>query len=225
VIKKENLLNRVNQLVAFIHTLPSFQLSNTYDVPYNHMGATITDAVLQAGIVYDTVVRPRVEHIRQSYPEASTPNGFLKLVAEKSAENVLKWNHPEKPARAVALATFFQAEGIETEGDLSNWLAIDENLPRLLEIRGIGPKTVDYLKILTGMNTAAVDRHMYTFLKEAGIQVQGYDDAKALLNATADEMGIYRPALDYSIWRYMSTKSKRKKKKFALKSKNVTASI
>jgi hypothetical protein len=37
-------------------------------LPYGHMGATLTDAVLQSGISYETVVLPRVERILRDYP-------------------------------------------------------------------------------------------------------------------------------------------------------------
>jgi hypothetical protein len=203
---KDNLQYVTNQLSSFIRALPDFQLVEYFDGLYNHMGATITDAALQAGINYDTVVRPRVQHVRQDYPQASTTSGFLRLLHEQGAEKVLRWKHPEKPARAVALATFLQTEGVETETDLANWLAVDSNLPGLRGVRGVGPKTVDYLKILCGMNTAAVDRHMYAFLEEAGVQVRSYSEARALVNAVADEMGVHRAVLDHSIWRYMSSK-------------------
>jgi thiamine monophosphate kinase len=33
---------------------------------YSHMGATITDSILQAGVKYDTVVIPRVKNIREN---------------------------------------------------------------------------------------------------------------------------------------------------------------
>lgn len=35
---------------------------------YNRMGALIVDAVLQAGIYYDTVVKPRLKESRMNFP-------------------------------------------------------------------------------------------------------------------------------------------------------------
>ncbi len=66
-------------------------------------------------------------------------------------------------------------------------------------IKGIGSKTIDYFKILTGIQTYAIDRRLLDFLKQAGIEVSSYDEAKAAINLTADTMGIQRAYLDHSI--------------------------
>jgi endonuclease III len=108
-----------------------------------------------------------------------------------------------------ALTKFFQTELIETETDLHNWLLHEENIPRLKQVRGVGDKTADYLKILVGINTSAVDRHMYAFLANAGLTIKTYQEAKTILNATADQLGVPRAYFDYSVWKYMSSKSQR----------------
>ncbi len=50
-------------LVKYLSTLDGFVIVDDPDGPYHHMGATITDAILQAGTTYETVVRPRVKRI------------------------------------------------------------------------------------------------------------------------------------------------------------------
>lgn len=69
---------------------------------------------------------------------------------------------------------------------MSSWLEADQNRPVLLHVRGVGPKTIDYLRILVGTQTAAVDRHSYAMLAEAGIPITGYQEARDVLNAAAD---------------------------------------
>jgi len=58
---------------------------------------------------------------------------------------------------------------------------------------------------LTGFQTNAVDRHLLNFLKKAGINVSGYDEAQDVINLAADKMSIARSHFDHSIWTYMST--------------------
>jgi len=85
----------------------------------------------------------------------------------------------------------------------------DGNIEKLNAINGIGNKTVDYLRILSGVSTAAVDRHILSFLKKAGIEIRlvEYERAKSIVNETANQIDIDPSILDHSIWLYMSKKS------------------
>jgi hypothetical protein len=78
------------------------------------------------------------------------------------------------------------------------------NLPKLRAIKGIGPKTVDYFKILVGVSTSAPDRHLINFLGLAGLMPSGYSEAQAVINATADILAVDRAYFDHSIWQFMS---------------------
>lgn len=131
----------------------------------------------------------------------------MKLLDEKGANCVLSWKHHEKPKRVVALAEFFARESIETEKELRDWVRSDSNMLSLLSIRGIGPKTADYIKILVGSQTAAVDRHVFSLLKEARIPNTSYDEALEIMNLAADIFGVERTLFDHSIWQYMSKRN------------------
>ena len=89
------------------------------------------------------------------------------------------------------------------EDELRGWLLDERNLVKLAMIKGIGPKTIDYFKILTGIQICAIDRRLLDFLKQAGIEVSSYDEAKATINLTADTIGIQRAYLGHSIWEYI----------------------
>ena len=134
------------------------------------MGATITDAILQAAVKWKTVVKPRIEKLL-TYSEAKTTTGFHNLISKIPIKHLIDWNGDEKPNRILNVVEFFLKEGIETEEDLKNWLLKDANIPRLKQLRGIGNKTTDYFKILAGISTSAVDRHLIEFLKRAGIEI------------------------------------------------------
>jgi hypothetical protein len=164
------------------------------------MGALLTDAILQAGLNYDNVVLPRALRVRDTYPDAATTSGFLNTLKAKGHQEVLSWNDEEKPSRLMRLATFLKDRNVETVEDLKKWLARPESRRELRGIKGIGPKTADYLPILAGLPSVAVDRHIKKFCANAGINK---NVARAVKEA-AVELGTDEGCLDYSIWFYMS---------------------
>jgi hypothetical protein len=211
-------------LAEFVAALDDFEMVEDLAVPYNHMGATITDAVLQAGLRYETTVWPRVQHV-MTILEAATTSGFLRVLRERGGEEVVRWTHPEKLGRMEAVAELFVAEGIETEADLRRWLcgepgaddgargdadaACRANVAKLAAVRGMGPKTIDYFKILCGeQDTAAIDVHLTRFLERAGVRVRDYDHARDVIAEAAGLLGVSAARLDHSIWTYMSRAGK-----------------
>lgn len=192
-------------LVNYVHSLTDFTIVEAIE-GYNHMGATISDAMLQAGVNYRYVVQPRVQRLLEQYPEARTTSGFIRLLTKVGHNNLLDWKDTEKPNRILGVAEFFSSKGIETEADLRQWLQESSNLEKLKQLRGIGNKTADYFKILVGIPTSAVDRHLHGFLSEASIEVNGYDEARRVINKAADLMRINRSHFDHSIWKYKSSR-------------------
>ena len=140
-----HLLRDARKLVEYVLTLPSFNIEVEHFNSYNHMGAIITDTILQAGLNYRTVVEPRVIDILKRYPEARTTTEFLDILETNGANKVLKWHHQEKLNRVQQLTYFLIYKEIETEHKLRHWLIYPENCKTLLNIHGIGPKSIDYL--------------------------------------------------------------------------------
>jgi len=132
----------VELLITYIESLEGFQLQGAHE-PYDHMGATLTNAVLQAGISYNYVVLPRVTRLR-SRPDARTTSGFLALLRHHGPEILLDWRGKRKPATLLALAELLTRHGIETESQLRRWLQDRRNDQEIRRVRGIGPKTLDY---------------------------------------------------------------------------------
>ncbi len=99
---------------------------------------------------------------------------------------------------------FLSREGIETEAQFAKWLAVPGNGERLLAIDRVGLKTVDYAKILVGIDTAAVDVHVRRFVAKARLPSTDYEKTRALTNDTADLLRVSRLVLDYAIWKYMA---------------------
>jgi hypothetical protein len=183
-----------------------FEIVEAMSESYDHMGATIADAMLQAGVNYKHVVWPRVRRLLENHPEARTTSGFLKLLTEVGPNNLLGWKGAEKPRRVLCVTRFFCRKGIETEADLRQWLEDSGNLETLKKLRGVGDKTADYFKILVGIQVSAPDRHLCNFLSEASITVDDYDETQQVIDKAADLMKVKRRRFDHSIWKYMSTR-------------------
>lgn len=197
---------KAKALVAYIGTLPDFRIE-TENLPYGHMGATITDAMLQSGLTWETTVKPRLDKVRK-YPQAKTTSGFLALLKMAGINNLLDWKDSEKPGRILGVTQYFKDEGIETEPDLKNWFEKPGNDGKLLKLRGIGPKTLDYFKKLADIAGCAVDRHLREFVNKAGIAVRSDEEVKRIVDRAADLMGIDKSDFDLSIWRYMSERKR-----------------
>lgn len=195
------------KLAQYVRSLPEFVIYTTIDGNYNHIGATVADAVLQANMRYATHVKPRVNRILATYPEARTTTAVLRLLEGIRATEFLSWRGEDRAERFCRVLGLFASENIETEAELSTWLLDNTNLPKLRSIKGIGPKTVDYFKILVGVSTSAIDRHLLNFLGLAGLTPCGYNEAQAIVNATADILSVDRAYFDHSIWQFMSRRS------------------
>jgi hypothetical protein len=215
-------MSRAEIVVSYIRSLTDWQL-RTADQPYGHMGATLSDAVLQSGIDYDTVVLPRINRLLEQYPEATTTTVFSKVLEQEGAPSVLRWDGQKKIKTLKSLISLLMDEGVETEDQLRVWLESPQNRGRLQGIDGIGDKTTDYLQILAGSQAIAIDRHLQGFLANAGVPCPTYDEARQALEETATLIGVAPSDLDYSIWQYMSTQSQRPPSRCARRKSSGTA--
>lgn len=197
-----DILADARRLADFVASLNDFKI-NPHEVrSYGHMGATITDAVLQSGLNYRTVVEPRVRCVLHQYPNAKTSSAFLGVMEEVGANRVLNWRHPEKPRRAHELTSFFVRMNVESEESLAWWLLDSNNCRQLTGLKGIGLKTVDYLKCFAGIPAIAVDRHVRRFLHSAGVRRDRYQDVQTAVAYAADLLRVPRSSLDHAIWIY-----------------------
>lgn len=198
-----NLQGDARVLADFIQSLSGFRMIEA-GPDYEHMGAILADAVLQSGVNYETVVAPKVQHILETYPDARTLPLFQKMIEDHGANHVLQWSDDVKPSRLLRLMYVLADQGISTHQDLNRWLRLPESRKILLAIKGIGPKTVDYLGILVGIDGVAVDIHLMKFLHAAGIEHSDYETAREIISSAADLLKVSRRTLDHSIWTYQS---------------------
>jgi hypothetical protein len=176
---------------------------------YGHMGATLTDTILQAGLNYRSVVLPRVTFVLTTYPEADTTTSFWRVLCEVGPHALLRWSHPEKIGRLNRLIDLLLANKIETESELKEWLSSIAAAEELLSINGIGPKTVDYLKILVGIPTVAVDRHIKSLFSILGLEYTQYEDFRSIVCHAANILNVQAHVLDGIIWKYVSAAGNR----------------
>lgn len=196
--------NNIQKLLNFIFQNEDKFNPVTQRTPYYHMGATITDAVLQAGLNYQHVVYPRVFELLTKFKDYKTTCDFIILFQTIPLKKLINWNNEQKLDRITQLSWFLFQNQIENENQLANWLNEDSNILRLLEIKGIGPKTIDYLKMLSGKQSIAIDRHLFKFLELAGVVVKTYEEANLVYCKVAQMMNIQQYELDKKVWTYMS---------------------
>lgn len=198
------------RLKEYISQIDDFKFIEPEYCPYiNHVGALFTDTILQAGVNYRSVVWPRVAHVLDTFPYATTVSIFAEILENYGTANVLHWSNAEKIQRMNELVLFCIDHQIETSRQLTEFLRDEQNVDMLKDIHGIGNKTCDYLKRLLGFDTVAVDRHIRSFIESADIFCNDYYDIKEIVEYAADFMEKTRRELDYSIWSYMSRKEQK----------------
>jgi hypothetical protein len=166
-----------------------------------HLGAVLADSVLQAGLNYTTVVRPRVLAILRTYPKHDSVSTLFELIQERKSGEFLNWRHHEKVTRFEKLVTFLKGRGIENVQDLRDNLSREQFRNALQTIRGIGPKTVDYMACLVGIDSIAVDRHVRTFAKNVGVENDDYHFLQRSFCCAADLLTLPRREFDAWLWR------------------------
>ena len=197
-------LSFARRLANYINDLDGFSRVVEPPSTYGHLGCTIADTVLQAGLNYRNVVLPRVQRIKKTWPNSRFGSGFLEDLHYFGPHHILSWKHDEKPRRLLELTRFLVDSAVENETELLVWLNDAKNRQSLLRLRGIGPKSVDYMMRLVGGATIAIDRHVSNFVAAACPKCSGYEQTQRVVQYAADLLDIDRGTLDHAIWRYMA---------------------
>jgi hypothetical protein len=194
------------KVVNMISLLKVPMITKTSSDCYCHMGATVVDAILQAGLNYKTVVKPRVLRVLEKQPNERTSSTFLRIARSNFFPELIDWHHFVKINRIREILRFFSNRKLETEKEVASWLSVSGNSNLLQTINGIGPKTVDYLANLVGLSHVAIDRHLHNFGRMAGVPRLDYQYLKTVMSYAADLMEVNRRCFDISIWKFMSSR-------------------
>lgn len=171
-----------------------------------HLGAIMADATLQSGVNYRTVVYPRVVVILDRYPEACTLQGVKAIISADRLAEFLRWQHATKLRRFLELALYFDQHHVETPDDLRSRFNQRDFRYGLLGISGIGSKTADYLGCLTGVDVVAVDRHIQSFARDSGLEINDYESLQAVFSCAADLLEFSRRDFDLWVWTMVSSR-------------------
>lgn len=153
------------------------------------------------------MVKPRVHKVLLQYPNDNTLKKFKDIIDIEGLEYIINWKHESKLNRISQLIEFSIEHEIDTCFDLKMFLLDNSNRAKLLNLDGIGLKTLDYSLKLLNFDVVAVDRHIYAFVEKADIENRSYEFTKKILEFAADLLDVSRHSLDYSIWSYMSNKN------------------
>ncbi|MEU9144009.1 hypothetical protein [Streptomyces sp. NPDC048349] len=171
---------------------------------WTHMGAVICDTSFHAQRKYEATIRPRLRTLQLLWPDAATVSGFQARIAAEDLALAMDYNSPARVATAHAITNLLAARGVDTREDLHAWLGDQDNRAALRKVKGVGPKSVDYIGNLVGRSQVAVDVHLRRFAAEAGISVLGYEQLRALYEEAAEHLGHDRAGLEHAVWRLKS---------------------
>lgn len=132
---------------------------------WHPMGAVSCDGAIQRARHYQRGVRPRVEGLQETWPDADTASRFRARMTEGDLSAVLRTTHRRKLAAMAAVTDLLAANGVETRDELRVWVKEDAHRSGLLAVHGIGPETVDCLGSLVGAPTW---RWPYTCARSGG---------------------------------------------------------
>jgi hypothetical protein len=200
--------DKVADLLRFL--APSLLRFGEYDkcetscARYHHMGALLADTALQAAVKYASVVKPRVDAILAHYPEAVTVSSCISILERISAADFLRWRHPSKPQRFVDLLVACAEEGVDSVADLADWVITPNAQRRLRNINGIGPKSVDYIQMLSGNPSAPMDRHLLRIVSMAGVSTKDYSVAQRAFVEGASRAGFCVSYAERTVWQLVS---------------------
>ena len=169
---------------------------------WGHIGAILSDTGLNAAVNYEAVVRPRVERLIALHPNAKTTSGFADVCNSPGLYEVLNWKGHKKVLTIQALTGLLLREGVETPQELAQWYVQPGSRHKLADISGMGPKLIDYLGSLLGVQRVAIDRWLTLFLEYSGIDtsILTYERQAEIYYQACEILDVTPKELDFSVW-------------------------
>lgn len=174
---------------------------------WDSIGAIVVDASLQRRQNYAATVRPRVVAVVEAWPDAATTTGFRRRLDTGKLSEVIRWPSAGRLTQIDHITNVLEREdiAIETVQQLRENLRDPSKRTSLRKalkaVRDVGPKTLDYFDILSGIPTGvAIDLRIRRRAKAAGIDNLSYDHLAAVIHTAAHRRG-WRPGdLDAALW-------------------------
>ncbi|WP_406464801.1 hypothetical protein OH768_52970 [Streptomyces sp. NBC_01622] len=168
------------------------------------MGSVICAASFQPRRKYESTIRPRIRQLQAAWPDAAAVRGFQTRLAMEDLAVAMNFNSPRRVATARGITDLLVTNGIDTRNDLHAWFDHEAGRTALLVVKGVGPKTVDYIGNLVGRSKIAVDVHLRAFAAEAGVSGLKYEQLQEGSEETAALLGHEPGGLEHAVWRFMS---------------------
>jgi hypothetical protein len=174
---------------------------------WHSVGAIIVDAALQRRQNYARTVRPRVAALVAAWPDADTTTGFRRRLDSGELSETISWPTPGRLSQIDHITSVLERPDIavDTVHQLRDHLKHPakriELRAALRAVRHVGPKTLDYFDILSGIPTGvAIDVRIRRVAEAAGINNKSYDHLAAVIREAARRRG-WRPGdLDGTLW-------------------------
>jgi len=168
-----------------------------------HLGAVLADAILQSGINYRGVVEPRVKRIALEYPKATKLRVIIEIIYQKEISQFLLWKGETKIRRFCDLVGFLYSHKLDSIEDVRRWVKCERNSESLLEIPGVGRKTVDYLRAKLGIPSIPIDRHLLRFACYCEVGFSDYKEASYVFSNVSQKLNVDLDTFDLSLWNFM----------------------
>lgn len=186
-------------------------LTKTRKRGWDHMGAVIADSALQRRRKYSTTVLPRVRELVAALGGKKSTSDFDRFSKTNNLHDALRWKGEGRIEQMRQTTRVLLEHSVETVADFGKALEDEGTAGTALRadlrsIRGIGPKTMDYFRILVGLDWRAVDTRIKDFAHDARITDRSYDHLAAVLDAAAETRQVTVGALDAAIWEHESSK-------------------
>lgn len=164
------------------------------------MGAVICDVSFQRRCNYEATLRPRLLRLQTNWPDAKTVCGFQSRLVKEALAVAMKFNHAQKVATAHVITDLLAANGVDTRDDLRTWLDQQANRAALRTVKGVGPKSIDYIGNLVGRSQIAVDVHLRSFAADSGVPDLPYEQLRGVYEEAAGLLRHGRGGLEHAIW-------------------------
>ena len=182
------------------------ELGNSYN---GARGTMIVDVIGSRQRRYTSYVQPKI-----IIPYSEQRDGSLRDLADHPPTflRLREYEVPGMSKVAQVLLDYGFGLGISDEEEIcKNWASLpsihDEDGPdpavqAVLDVKGIGPALLEYLRMLCGTNTLKVDLRVIKSLAEAGVPVNMFKDAGIyeVCQSIAKELGLSMVELDSLLW-------------------------
>lgn len=189
-------------LAEYVRSLTDFRMVSP-DPPWGHMGMTLVAVLYAPHMRYETVLG-RAMRLRDDHPDAVTTGQFARTIQELGLPHLVDINNPQARDAVVEVIDILHEAVLETEVDVRESLEDFAHRERLRQVKGIGPKTGEFLRVRCGESEAvAVDMWMVRMLRQAGIHLTRFWEQHEVISRAAYMLGVTPATLGESIWSYM----------------------